>query len=78
MDFKDKVFTSFSHGTILRDEMPKPSDDKIARLLEKILARLQAMDDLSPELARELERTRLLVRKIDRMVPDRTVTKKEQ
>jgi len=56
----------------IRAEMPKPkpSDDKSVLLLKKILARLDAMDDLSPELAVEIERTRLLVRKIDRMVPD--------
>lgn len=54
---------------------PKPSEDKAVQLLKKILARLDAMDDLSPELAVEIERTRLLVRKIDRMVPDRPTTK---
>jgi hypothetical protein len=55
----------------------KPSEDKIVRLLEKILARLDAMDDLSPELAKQLDINRLLVRKIDRLVPDKP-TKKEQ
>jgi hypothetical protein len=57
--------------------MPKkPSEDKSVQLLKKILARLDAMDDLSPELAVEIERTRLLARKLDRLVPDQT--KKDQ
>jgi hypothetical protein len=55
----------------------KPSEDKCILLLKKILARLDAMDDLSPELERQLEINRRLVRGIDRMVPDRP-TKKEQ
>ncbi len=55
-------------------EMPKakPSEDKCVLLLKKILARLDAMDDLSPELEKQLEINRLLVRKIDRLVPDQT------
>jgi hypothetical protein len=50
--------------------MAKPSDDKIVRLLEKILARLEAMSDLSPQLAVEIENTRRLALKLDRKVPD--------
>ena len=59
--------------------MPKPKqkEDKCVLLLKKILARLDAMDDLSPELEKQLEINRLLVRKVDRLVPDRTRTKKE-
>jgi len=56
--------------------MAKPSDDKIMRLLEKILAQLEAMQTLvSPELARQIDITSRLALKIDRMVPDRPTTK---
>jgi hypothetical protein len=62
----------------IRSEMPKakPPEDKCVLLLKKILARLDAMDDLSPELEKQLDINRRLVRGIDRMVPDRP-TKKE-
>jgi hypothetical protein len=56
---------------------PKPPEDKCVLLLKKILARLDAMDDLSPELEKQLEINKRIVRNIDRMVPDRP-TKKEQ
>jgi hypothetical protein len=74
--FKDAKPNSWA---ILRAEMPKakPSEDKCVLLLKKILARLDAMGDLSPELEKQLEINRLLVRKVDRLVPDRTRTKKE-
>jgi hypothetical protein len=66
-------------NAILRGDMPKdkPSEDKCVLLLKKILARLDAMDDLSPELAKQLEINKRLVRNVDRLVPDRTPTKKE-
>jgi len=64
---------------IMGRDMPKakPSEDKCVLLLKKILARLDAMGDLSPELERQLEINRRLVRNIDRLVPDRNPTKKE-